>query len=480
KREFTSSEYSHDESHLQLAKNVGYILVNAKDIGEQGKVKLKNYQIPGSQQSGSNVLDGIANSDNFNDMANLPDIEAVDDDINYRGGLLGSMSITNDGGGKGVQGANSARSIYNSQLSNEGELTVPGLTDQKVKVTTDGNNNPKGAKYNTTDLRYGLAWNDSSDLPQVKIQRKHNAQYLIPVSISRKVTANWKQKNIYTINKRTVSGGSTEYKIDDRSKQQKFYVDYDSYKLYLGDVRLGDADSREVNCDLGTGIVKKNNGEVIGQNYIETNSVNTSDKYKYNYINTQNATLANLKPVNNQIVYTRVDNSYPHYDSELFDHGSNRNSITATRDHKRNFVGNTEEKDTSDSATLSDDKYVGSSDDYSIGIVHAPQDLFNVDREGVPSGTGGLISKNNAGVTSTQNKADGDHGINKYTDTPENNNGMSIGKPESYTNLAKAYNVDIVNGKAVGKADDQAKNKDDRVALVQQLLDNGGNAGAYY
>lgn len=404
--------------HVQLAKNVGYILINAKNLNEATSQKLSKYQIP-TTASSLNTLDGIANPN-----IGLPTIYPVNDDADYRGGLIGTMSIQGHNG-TGAEATpfkqDKAGSIYNNLLGDNSYINVPGLNDNKVKISRYN----LGAFANDTQLHYDLTWNDSSDLPQVKIKRSLNVQYLVPVSVARDVTTTGRQE---------AKTSGLEWWI-----KRKVWTTYDNYRLYLGDVNLSN----------------------------DNKSVNT-------------ATLENLKPVNNQIEYTRIDKSYPHYDSELFDHGSNRNSITVTHNHDSGkFVGNTEEKDTNGSAVSLGGNYVGSSDDYSIGIVHAPKDLFKVDANGIPEGVSGLFRKN-GDVTSTENKADREQGINQYTDTPENSNGMSIGKKDSYTTLADAYNVDIVNGKAVGKADDQTKNKDDRVALVQQLLDNGGNEKAYY
>lgn len=416
-------------THAQLAKNVGYILINARNLNEATSQKLSKYQIPNTASS-LNTLDGIAN---YDIAINLPRISPVNDDADYRGGLIGTMSIQ---GHNGTGDENDpfrqdkAGSIYNNLLKNNLSrndiyIKVPGLNN-KVKISKYN----FGAFASDTKLHYGLTWNDSSDLPQVKIKRSLNVQYLVPVSVARDVT---------TIGEQEASINGLVWKI-----KRSVKTTYGNYRLYLGDVNLSE------------------NKESI---------------------NTGNDSLVKLKPVNNQIVYTRIDKSYPHYDSELFDHGSNRNSITVTHNHDSGkFVGDTEEKDTSDSTAIPDGK-VGSSDDYSIGIVHAPKDLFEVDANGIPEGARGLVKRHDLDVTSTQNEANGDqynHSINQYTDTPENSNGMSIGKVTSYTTLADAYNVDIVNGKAVGKADDQTKNKDDRVALVQQLLDNGGNEKAYY
>ena len=429
------------DTHLQLAKNVGYILINAENLNEATSQKLSKYQIPTTAPLPyTNILDEIANRD-----IGLPTIHPVNDDADYRGGLIGTMSIQGHSG-TGVTKEDpveqtKAGSIYNDLLDNDSYIKVPGLNDtnnsNRVRISKY-NSNAFGAFANDTQLHYGLTWNDSSDLPQVKIKRSLNVQYLVPVSVARNVKTTWQQT---TDTGRT--GGSAWWQI-----KRQVRTTYDNYRLYLGDVSL--------------------------------KNINTE-------VDTTNATLADLKPVNNQIVYTRIDKSYPHYDSELFDHGSNRNSITVTHNHDSGkFVGNTEEIDTSNitgSTGIPVDRYVGSSDDYSIGIVHAPKDLFEVDANGIPEGARGLVKRHDLDVTSTQNEADGDqynHSINRYTDTPENSNGMSIGKEDSYTTLADAYNVDIVNGKAVGKADDQTKNKDDRVALVQQLLDNGGNEKAYY
>ncbi|MGL5899974.1 MAG: hypothetical protein ACRCZW_10005, partial [Lactobacillaceae bacterium] len=470
------SFYSESEQHFQLAKNIGYVLINARGLNEKDSKSLSKYQLPTPTLGSSNQLNSIANHNSYWDgtqVRNFLKSFPVNDDEKYRGGLLGVMSIYNGITGNGATYTSAynqekASSIYNDKLVGAGKyLKVPGTEDSFVKI--DGA--AKGSKYNDTDLRYGLAWNDSSDLPQVKIERSLNAQYLVPVSVARIVKTTRTQYNVNgTFDSRLVPGTTDQYthtwtKYPDYYRTKK--IKYGDYKLYLGDVILGNADADEVDCNSTTGEVKKN-GEVIGQNYIETTSVNNSKKY--NYINTQNATLANLKPVNNQIKYERIDTSYPHYDSELFDHGSNRKSITATHHDNNNkeFVGTSKEKE-----DKTDKDNVGSSDDYSIGIVHAPGDLFEVKNDtGVPTTANGeLTLKNSNEIDSTENRADGkQHSINKFTDAPENSNGMSIGKADSYTTLAKAYNVDIVNGKAVGKADDQAKNKDDRVALVQQLL----------
>ena len=435
---FTKPDQIKKDSHFQLAKNVGYVLISAKGLREDQKQELNKYQIPkGWIAADGNKLNSIKN---YNDLEDhMPTISPVNDDADYRGGLIGTMSIQGHNG-TGTDTTpfeqKNAGSIYNDLLCGDpsdgaSHIKVPGLGNNEVKVPKNAPGN-LGAFASDTKLHYGLTWNDSSDLPQVKIQRSLNVQYLVPVSVAREVTSTLTQKNIIVNRFASIN----YFKIT-----RKVETDYNNYGLYLGDVKLSD---------------NKQN--------IETT-----------------ATLADLKPVNNQIVYTRMDKSYPHYDSELFDHGSNRNSITVTHNHDSGkFVGDTEEKDTSDNTAIPVGNYVGSSDDYSIGIVHAPKDLFEVDANGIPEGARGLVERNNLDVTSTQNEADQKQGINQYTDTPENSNGMSIGKKDSYTSLANAYNVDIVNGKAVGKADDQTKNKDDRVALVQQLLDNGGNEKAYY
>ncbi len=423
--------------HWQLAKNVGYVLISAKGLREDQKQELNKYQIPRQwEDADGNTLNSIKNFDKLKD--HMPTISPVNDDSNYRGGLIGTMSI------QGHEGAGTdttpfeqknAGSIYNDLLCGNPSdgasyIKVPGLGNNEVKVPKNAPGN-LGDFASDTKLHYGLTWNDSSDLPQVKIKRSLNVQYLVPVSVARKVTSTLTQNN-------NIFSNSSDR---DFTITRKVETKYSDYGLYLGDVNL------------------------INQN---------------TEIKTNTDLLEKLLPVNNQIEYTRMDKSYPHYDSELFDHGSNRNSITVTHNHDSGkFVGDTEEKDTNGSAVSLGEKYVGSSDDYSIGIVHAPKDLFKVDSNGIPEGVSGLFRKN-GDVTSTENKADREQGINQYTDTPENSNGMSIGKEDSYTTLADAYNVDIVNGKAVGKADDQTKNKDDRVALVQQLLDNGGNEKAYY
>lgn len=454
------SKYYANESHDQLASNIGYILINAANLDESTTKRLSKFQLPVKQDGTNSQLEGIANYSNYCDgRGNVTykflQSRPVNDDLNYRGGLIGTMSINND---KSIEDAasdvieqNLAGSIYNQALFgtdfSSKKFKVPGLDASTVNTE----NAMKGSQFTGTNLHYGLTWNDSSDLPQVKIKRSLNAQYLVPVSLAREVTTTWTQ---YNKNGRhewvSNSGDSSGYWkwISGREPHYRRMVktEYSNYRLYLGNVKL---------------------------------------KSSKTEIDTSNDSLADLKPVNNQIEYTRIDKSYPHYDSELFDHGSNRNSITVTHNHDSGkFVGDTEEKDTSDNTNNTgipdDNKYVGSSDDYSIGIVHAPKDLFEVDANGIPEGARGLVERNNLDVTSTQNEADQKQGINRYTDTPENSNGMSIGKKDSYTTLADAYNVDIVNGKAVGKADDQTKNKDDRVALVQQLLDNGGNERAYY
>lgn len=451
-----NSKYQANESHDQLASNIGYILINAVNLSESAAKKLSKFQLPVEQDSTNDQLNGIANLSSYYNVSNNTPNERflqsrpVNDDLNYRGGLIGTMSINNnksmrDGTGNVIE-QNLAGSIYNQALFgdnfNSKKFKVPGLGDSIVNTDVKPREGLVGSKFTGTNLHYGLTWNDSSDLPQVKIKRSLNAQYLVPVSLARRVTTTWTQYNKNGIRERVIdsSGNDSWQWVIWPAFQRQVVTKYSDYRLYLGNVKL------------------------------------ESDKTK---IDTSNDSLADLKPVNNQIEYTRIDKSYPHYDSELFDHGSNRNSITVTHNHDSgNFVGNTEEKDTNGTA-IPDNRYVGSSDDYSIGIVHAPKDLFEVDANGIPEGVSGLFRKN-GDVTSTENKADREQGINQYTDTPENSNGMSIGKKDSYTTLADAYNVDIVNGKAVGKADDQTKNKDDRVALVQQLLDNGGNEKAYY
>ncbi|MGL5899145.1 MAG: hypothetical protein ACRCZW_05670, partial [Lactobacillaceae bacterium] len=353
-------KYYVSETHKQLASNIGYILINAVNLSESDTKRLSKYQLPVQQTVTDDELKGIANLGSYYDnsatTSKFLQSRPVNDDLNYRGGLIGTMSINND---KSIDGAGTsadpikqklAGSIYNPTLFTDNAsisktLTIPGLENSTVNTEL----RMTGSKFTDTKLHYGLTWNDSSDLPQVKIKRSLNAQYLVPVSIARDVTTTWTQYNRNGerewVTSAGTSGGHWNWvRGKNPSYRRQVSTNYHNYSLYLGNVKLS-SDKKVIDIDKDS--------------------------------------LSGIQPVNNQIKYERMDTSYPHYDSELFDHGSNRKSITATHNHKIDgkFVGNTEEKDTSVSE-IPNDKYVGSSDDYSIGIVHAPKDLFYVDREG--------------------------------------------------------------------------------------------------
>lgn len=466
--------------HLQLAKNVGYVLINRADLSESQAKKLSQYQIP-NKASDPNKLDGIANDADFANEINRPLIPLVNDDPTYRGGLLGVQSIRNSDNSGNLRKQVKAGSIYERTLSAGAELLVPRRGEYNnpregvIKNDDKQNGTPSSGQFATdTDLHYGLAWNDSSDLPQVKIRRSLNVQYLVPVSVARTATTEYKEEDhADATHSTTHSNGVTHhyYNYNNISYKRTIITSYSNYKLFLGNVKL---------ANYGSGMTDGSNGEVkqdnqtIGYNHIANDGLLSGGTSGYNYIYTKNA-IKDILPVNNQIAYTRVDNSYPHYDSELFDHGSNTKSITVKQGDKNlGFVGNTEEKDRLSDLESDSHKFVGSSDDYSIGIVKAPSNLFDTNN-------GTLIYKGADDFSrDTENEADNKLGMNPMVDAPENNNGMRIGDVKSYATLAQAYNIEINGNKAVGKADDTAKNKGDRVALVQQLLDNGGDAGAYY
>ncbi|BDR59695.1 immunoglobulin-like domain-containing protein [Xylocopilactobacillus apicola] len=484
----TYYKQTHTETHKQFAKNVGYVLINGTGLSEAQRTKLSTYQIPGGKDSGvANILNGVQNNARFDAVGNRPFISPVNDDFNYRGGLLGVMSIhgNEDNPGMGVspsypagdtdavsgaknswvsQSSDLAGSIYNNFLRNPMPtvgnpvfLKTPGLLTNSSTVRVDG----KGQFASDTDLHYGLAWNDSSDLPQVKIKRSLNVQYLVPVSVARDVATTWTQE---VKPRRYTLGGANNLHWD---RSQKAVTTYDNYELYLGDVKLGN-------------VVDGASQDDDNRNPIRTHDHKGTNLTKFNAINAADSSLTNLRPVNNQIAYTRIDQSFPHYDSELFDQGSNTKALTVDRGTGEKFVGTSTEKSTTPET-------IGTSDDYSIGIVKAPDKFFNVDDKGVlkPGETGFKTLPENEGYVkgSTQNAADGKKGINKTMDVDENDNGMAISDPTSYSTLADAYNVNIsADGKVTAKDDDEnsKSNQENRVALVQQLMDNGGNANAYY
>ncbi|BDR59698.1 immunoglobulin-like domain-containing protein [Xylocopilactobacillus apicola] len=482
----TSAHQTHSQTHKQFAKNAGYVLINASGLSEDQSKKLSKYQVPdGVTNPGSITLDGISNYENFNDLGthatNRPYISPVNDDLGYRGGLLGVMSIhgnsTDSGIVKGTydsklnvtQSSTIAGSIYNRFLGTPSAndpvfLDAPGLTNGKVRV--DG----KGEFATDTDLHYGLAWNDSSDLPQVKIKRSLNVQYLVPVSVARDVKTTWTQD----LQVRSVSL-PTGYTWD---RKQSVKTEYNNYKLYLGDVALEDAEFNPGNEDKIDFIDTNSNGSNITPRppFRHDTSLNNM-----NVIQVKDA-LKGVRPVNNQIAYTRIDQSFPHYDSELFDQGSNTKALTTHQGEDDGvFVGSSAEMKTKSS----DPKTIGTSDDYSIGIVKAPSKFFKVNEDGsLANGQTTLTNTADAKVEhSVENLADGKKGINKTMDVDENDNGMAISDPTSYSKLSDAYNVNIsADGKVTAKDDDEnsKSNQENRVALVQQLMDNGGNANAYY
>ncbi|BDR55452.1 immunoglobulin-like domain-containing protein [Xylocopilactobacillus apis] len=493
---------SRTERHLQLAKNQGYVLINASGISESLSKKLSKYQIPASATSGLNNLDGIYNisgtAPNITHFTNgeLPYISPLNDDPKYRGGLLGVMSIHGDGAGKGVtvtnytttdtddassspqlvtQDSNFGGSIYNNLLSSARFgapvfLKTPGFTDDSHTVRAD--TAALGQFASDTDLHYGLAWNDSSDLPQVKIKRSLNVQYLVPVSVVRTVETTWSQ--VATARYVHISGLDYDGRWD---RTQNVKTTYDNYHLYLGDVRLENSSS-------ATGDLKDR---------IDTNTDSTDQK-KYDCIDSSTSlvTLDKLRPVNNQIAYTRIDQSYPHYDSELFDKGSNTDDISANKsggDNRKTWLGNSNElsDDSNKNKKADASEKIGTSDDYSIGIVKAPKKFFKTvdnDKKKDFIVVNGKLQSEDGVNQSTENAADGKEGINKTMDVDANDNGMAISDPDSYTTLAKAYNVNISGNDAKAKVTpndkDNSANKWDRVKLVEQLMQNGGDASAFY
>ncbi|BDR57475.1 immunoglobulin-like domain-containing protein [Xylocopilactobacillus apis] len=366
-----------------------------------------------------------------------------------------------------------AGSIYNSILQNASNadpifLETPGLTPDENNVRVDKDN---GQFASDTDLHYGLAWNDSSDLPQVKIKRSLNVQYLVPVSVARNVKTTWEQ-TVDTRYEQTSDAPSPTHGYFYDIKQT-VKTDYDNYNLYLGDVKLGSSQSADRPID---GVL--------------TNTSDTNSSYynNYNAVNTKTDSLAKLRPVNNQIAYTRIDKSYPHYDSELFDKGSNTDDISANKSSVsgNKWIGESNEisADSNKEKDAEASKKIGTSDDYSIGIVKAPDKFFKT-TGGVPNDPKkGLEANDQNVVQSTENAADGKQGINKTMDVDANDNGMAISDPDSYTTLAKAYNVNISGdgdkAKVTPNDKDNSSNKWDRVKLVEQLMQNGGDAGAFY
>ncbi|BDR57476.1 hypothetical protein [Xylocopilactobacillus apis] len=85
-----SATQTHHEVHKQFAKNVGYVLINASGLSEAQSRKLSKYQIPDGKRGtdSNNYLNYISNSNDFGDTER-PYISPVNDDLTYRGGLLG-------------------------------------------------------------------------------------------------------------------------------------------------------------------------------------------------------------------------------------------------------------------------------------------------------------------------------------------------------------------------------------------------------